>query len=363
MATAYSATLSSAPAILPRPEAKTKYFALAAAAIGTVAGAFFLGRIYAISASGLWAGAYLIHSCMSPSKEPVKMQNHSVWWGGARPMPFRAVESARSPQPGSMISQKMQEYGRPGVIRFYDHTDPATGWLGNFYEVPVQFNNLVFRNSEAAFQAQKFIHHPQLMRQFTTLTGDQAFRLAQNNSVLIRPDWINVRVQTMTDVLQSKVAQHPEIAEWLLATGEAYLVEHNPVKGRDVFWSDDSDGSGQNMLGKLWMQVRYSLGGSGVVSQVAALSIPVNRAVAQQTQKAAQQCLFQNCFRQCFPGEFFCSITHGRAFERIYLQQKKSGYNLCDYPDCGNSRVPGFHYCSRSHGLIMEDWKRKNQIS
>jgi hypothetical protein len=178
---------------------------------------------------------------------------------------------------------------------------------------------------------------------------------------LIRPDWKQVHVQTMLDVLLCKVAQHPEIAEWLLATGIAYLVEHNLVKGRDAFWSDDSDGAGQNMLGKLWMQVRSSLGGAGIVAQIFFPSIPL-AVTDQQTQKAAHSCLVMNCSRSCSPGELFCSLTHGRAFKFSYLQGRYPGKIDCDYPGCRKPRNPGFDYCDRTHGQIMDEWKRKNNI-
>ncbi len=143
-----------------------------------------------------------------------------------------------------------------GVIQFYDHTDPSTEWLGNFYEIPVAFGGRRFQNSEAAFQAQKFIHHPKIMGEFTSLSGDEAFRKAQDNSQLIRSDWMDVNVQVMREVLQAKIDQNPRIASLLVATGNGPLVEHNPVRGRDTYWSDNNDGTGQNMLGRLWMELR-----------------------------------------------------------------------------------------------------------
>jgi predicted NAD-dependent protein-ADP-ribosyltransferase YbiA (DUF1768 family) len=56
----------------------------------------------------------------------------------------------------------------------------------------------------------------------------------------------------------------------LLATGTAYLVEHNEVVGRDTFWSDNHDGTGQNRLGVVLMALRKKLGGHGIVPAPAA---------------------------------------------------------------------------------------------
>jgi ribA/ribD-fused uncharacterized protein len=151
-----------------------------------------------------------------------------------------------------------------GFVDFYNEEQPITEWLGNFYPVSVEYNGFVFANSEAAFQAQKFEGRPDLMAQFTSLTGDQAFRKARELSSFIRPDWFLVNVQAMKGVLQAKIDQNPTLAMWLDLTRDSYIVEHIPVKGRDKFWGDDFDGSGKNMLGQLWMEIRAEMRGEPV---------------------------------------------------------------------------------------------------
>lgn len=142
------------------------------------------------------------------------------------------------------------------TIFFYNENAPVTQWLGNFYPTQVKYNDCIFNNSEAAFQAQKFIEHPDLMSQFIPLRGDAAFRKARELASFIRSDWLKVNVSIMKEILQAKVQQNAFLGDWLDATGQSALVEHNPVKGRDAFWSDDHDGTGRNMLGKLWMEIR-----------------------------------------------------------------------------------------------------------
>jgi ribA/ribD-fused uncharacterized protein len=46
----------------------------------------------------------------------------------------------------------------------------------------------------------------------------------------------------------------------LLGTGDAKLVEHTE---RDAYWGDGGDGSGQNRLGQILMQVRDELRAAG----------------------------------------------------------------------------------------------------
>ena len=62
----------------------------------------------------------------------------------------------------------------------------------------------------------------------------------------------------MEFVLRAKFAL-PSMRAALLASGSAVLLEHNEVVGRDTFWSDNYDGSGQNRLGRLLMLLRKEL--------------------------------------------------------------------------------------------------------
>ncbi len=164
--------------------------------------------------------------------------------------------SAYAPDAASIQGEMSRLAVDRGFIVFYNEKDPFTEWLGNFYPIEVEYEGLTFLNSEAAFQAQKFIQHPEMMAQFTHVSGEEAFYLARKLSHFVRADWKEVNVQVMKEVLEAKLSKNPQIGAWLDATHPALLIEHTPVKGRDAFWADDHDGTGQNMLGALWMQVR-----------------------------------------------------------------------------------------------------------
>ena len=60
----------------------------------------------------------------------------------------------------------------------------------------------------------------------------------------------------MRDAEYAKFNQNPDLLERLLATGEAKIVENSPV---DYYWGVGLDGSGQNMLGVILMEVREKL--------------------------------------------------------------------------------------------------------
>jgi len=67
-------------------------------------------------------------------------------------------------------------------------------------------------------------------------------------------------VPAMEAVLAAKFSD-PALQAGLMATGDAYLLEHNSVTGRDHFWSDNNDGTGGNHLGKALMRLRATLSG------------------------------------------------------------------------------------------------------
>lgn len=179
---------------------------------------------------------------------------------------FASAEPAAAlqKQPDQRIAQIAK---RDGFIWFYKKEEnPTTEVFGNFYEHPLNYNERTYRCAEAAFQAQKFNGSEQ--QQFEKLDGDSAWRRARELSKgwdKPRTDaWRKRNLQVMADILQAKFSADP-LKSILLSTEKAYLVEHIPVKGRDSFYGDDNDGTGQNMLGKLLMDVRAKLGGTGRV--------------------------------------------------------------------------------------------------
>ena len=70
------------------------------------------------------------------------------------------------------------------------------------------------------------------------------------------PDWDPVKGAGMRIALRAKFEQNPELAEVLLVTGDARLVEHSPA---DSYWGNGGDGSGLNRLGQLLMELRSNL--------------------------------------------------------------------------------------------------------
>ena len=131
--------------------------------------------------------------------------------------------------------------------------DGEFDWLSNFFTCKLEFEGLTFDNSEAAFQAAKCIN-PIERTKFVGLAAGKSKRLGKK--VELRPDWNDIRIDVMREVLRAKFGQNKDLAEKLVATGDAELIEFN--NWRDVFWGV-CNGKGNNQLGKLLMEVRKEI--------------------------------------------------------------------------------------------------------
>ena len=134
-----------------------------------------------------------------------------------------------------------------------DKFDGEYAFLSNFYECLVHFDGLLYQNSEAAFQAQKCVCASDRSR-FMDLPPNKAKRLGRK--VLLRPDWEDVKDDVMYRVVLSKFLQNPSLADALIKTGNAELIEGS-------YWGDTCwgvcEGVGQNKLGEILMRVRSEL--------------------------------------------------------------------------------------------------------
>lgn len=138
-------------------------------------------------------------------------------------------------------------------------------YLSNYYDpCPMVYGGITYSNSESAYQAQK-CKYPTDRYMFIGIDPDRAKMLGK--IVAIRDDWDAERVFVMRDVIREKFRQHPELAELLISTGDAELVEGNT-------WHDNFFGDcrcpecrltpGRNYLGRLLMLERKRLKGMKV---------------------------------------------------------------------------------------------------
>ncbi|SDC07574.1 conserved hypothetical protein, ribA/ribD-fused [Bradyrhizobium brasilense] len=138
--------------------------------------------------------------------------------------------------------------------------------LSNFSAFKLRWKGLDFDTSEAAYHWEKFPGDDDVDGVITrwdlresirwARSAHEAFKTAESYKSARRPDWDAIKVDIMRDILRAKAAQHEYVRRKLLATGERELIEDS---WRDDFWGWGPNRDGQNMLGKLWMQIRGEL--------------------------------------------------------------------------------------------------------
>lgn len=130
--------------------------------------------------------------------------------------------------------------------------------LSNFSAFRLHWRDRSFDTSEHAYHFERFIGAENCHRVaiISALSAHEAFRYAQANKRFQRPDWDSVKVSIMGDILRAKANQHEYVRRKLLETGDRELIEDS---WRDNFWGWGPNHDGQNMLGKLWMEIRAEL--------------------------------------------------------------------------------------------------------
>ena len=141
------------------------------------------------------------------------------------------------------------------AIKFYS-TKNAYGEFSNFTSFPFVLDGVQWPTSEHYFQAQKFDDDAYREKIRTTKSPMIAARLGRSRRVPIRPDWESVKVDVMRKAVEAKINAHEELKELLLSTGNEELIED---AARDSFWGCGADGSGQNWLGRILMELREQL--------------------------------------------------------------------------------------------------------
>jgi N-glycosidase YbiA len=148
----------------------------------------------------------------------------------------------------------------PELICFYEQDYYI---FSNFSAFTLVWRGIRFDTSEAAYQWSRFDRlelNPILVRLQKGIryapSAHEAFKIAQLNKQHQIPNWNEIKVGVMLNIIREKVRQHEYVRHKLLASGDRELVENS---WRDSFWGWGPDRHGVNMLGKIWMQVREEL--------------------------------------------------------------------------------------------------------
>jgi ribA/ribD-fused uncharacterized protein len=149
-------------------------------------------------------------------------------------------------------------------IRFYRASDRPYGCFSNLFRRPVEFEGEVFSTAEAAYQSAK-ARKPEVRAWLLAAPSPSLLAMAAHGLYAwdIAPGWSRNRLDRMRAVVLAKFRQHPDLAEILLSTGDARLVESATVDNEvNRRWGEvrvKGEWIGQNWLGRILMETRAIL--------------------------------------------------------------------------------------------------------
>lgn len=134
-------------------------------------------------------------------------------------------------------------------------------FLSNFWIVPAWYDGWEYPSSEHAFQAAKTLDWDERHKIRMASGPKEAKQLGgppeKGGIVTLRPNWDQIKIQVMEDIVRDKFTRNPDLRARLLATGEVGLIEGN--WWGDTFWGE-CKGRGENHLGRILMKIRKELG-------------------------------------------------------------------------------------------------------
>lgn len=125
-------------------------------------------------------------------------------------------------------------------------------FLSNFWMSPVTYEGITYPSSEHAYQAAKSLDP--FIREMMSNASSPGVVKALGQSIGIRPDWEEVKINVMRDIVTAKFEQKEDLMDLLMATKGRDLIEGNTWG--DTFWGQCPLGTGRNELGKILMGIR-----------------------------------------------------------------------------------------------------------
>ena len=139
-------------------------------------------------------------------------------------------------------------------LRFYSKSY-LTNVFSNFYADTIEMDGFSWPSVEHYYQAQKFAPESEvwhLLRHAKTARETKV--IADSHKSEIRSAWtMEFKMERMRSVLNMKFRPASEMNRLLQMTGDLELIHESRD---DLFWGRDRNGNGENLLGKLLMEIR-----------------------------------------------------------------------------------------------------------
>lgn len=148
----------------------------------------------------------------------------------------------------------------PNEKTIIDSFSGKLAFLSNFYPATIAFNDKIFPTSEHLYQWAKTTDEKEKEAIRLAPTPGKAKRIGRKCT--LRPDWDERKTIVMKTIVRWKFKQNPNLAQKLLETGDAILVEGN--NWHDNFWGSCrcekcASIQGQNELGQILIAIREEI--------------------------------------------------------------------------------------------------------
>lgn len=136
---------------------------------------------------------------------------------------------------------------------------PVNFWEGKYYLLSnfsaheVEYLGVRYKTAEHAYQVAKFQEATQRER---IAQAPSAFLAREYGQELEGRAADFDKVSVMKAIMRVKLEQHVDVRAALLETGDAEIRKNHPD---DSYWGTGAEGIGENMMGKIWMELRDEL--------------------------------------------------------------------------------------------------------
>ena len=137
------------------------------------------------------------------------------------------------------------------VYWFSSPYDPLNNWSAHV----VNAWGLEFHTLEHAYHYKKFADdNPEIAENVkNTPSPWAAMKISREFSDKVRKDWDIIKSDVMAELVRLKLDQNVDVQEVLAKTKGRRIVENSHI---DNYWGAGLDGTGENMMGKIWMKIR-----------------------------------------------------------------------------------------------------------
>lgn len=141
------------------------------------------------------------------------------------------------------------------------------GWLGNMAPYPIEYENKVYRTTEALFQSLRFNGFPEIQEEIREQKSPMTAKMVAKK---YKHELVNYElcgeqdIENMKKCVRLKLEQHPKLKNELLETQNIPIIEDCTARpqGSGIIWGaalQNGKWIGQNILGKIWEDQREEL--------------------------------------------------------------------------------------------------------